>query len=77
MQGLRTTAGQMPGASFEDLLCEAEWAGNEPKRTPGAKARRLPQMLLQAPRVFVLVLVWESPQACPCSCSCSFFTRTA
>ena len=52
----------MHGASFEEMLCEADSASSPPKRAPGASARTLALTLLHAPSVFVLALVWESPQ---------------
>ena len=63
LQGLLQAHEHLPGASFEELLCEADAAG-QPKRAPGANARMLPVSLLHAPHVFVLALVWESPQVC-------------
>ena len=63
LQGLLLAHEHMHSASFEEMLCEADSASSPPRRAPGASARTLPLTLLQAPSVFVLALVWESPQA--------------
>ena len=64
LQGLLLAHDHMHGASFEEMLCEADSVSSPPKRAPGASARTLPLTLLHAPSVFVLALVWESPQVC-------------